>query len=60
MKKTELQKILINNGYDEDEFKDVIEEMRERILEGEDADEVLYEYGLEPDYIMDIVDGQNY
>jgi len=39
-----------------DEAKEVIEEMRIRVLdENEDPEEVLYEYGLEPDYIHDLI-----
>lgn len=37
------------------EADEAIEEMTERVLEGEDPEEVLYEYGLEPDYIFDII-----
>lgn len=32
-----------------------VEEMRSRVWEGEDPEELLWEEGLEPDYIMDLV-----
>ena len=30
-------------------------DMRERVMQGEDPEEILYEIGLEPDYILDII-----
>jgi hypothetical protein len=36
-------------------FAELIE-MKERMLEGEDPEEILYEYGLEPDYVFDLLD----
>jgi len=38
-----------------EEALDRIREMKERIREGEDPEEVLYEEGLEPDYIFDLI-----
>lgn len=52
---SELQIAPINNGYDSDEALDVINEMREAVLNGEDPEELLYDEGLEPDYVMDIL-----
>ena len=46
---------LINQDYSEAEAIEIISEMRERLYEGEDPEEILYEYGLEPDYIFDIM-----
>lgn len=38
------------------EADDAIAEARERVLEGEDPEEVLMEeFGLEPDYILDLL-----
>ena len=37
------------------EADEAIDEMRDQIMEGEDPEEVLYEMGLEPDYIFDII-----
>jgi hypothetical protein len=55
MQRTKLYKALISQGNDVDETIDIMEEMRERVLDGENPDEVLYEFGLEPDYVMDIL-----
>jgi hypothetical protein len=32
----------------------MVKEMRKRVKEGEDPEEILWEYGFEPDYIFDI------
>jgi len=32
-----------------------IAEMKERVLDGEDPEEILYEIGLEPDYVIDLL-----
>lgn len=51
-----LLQALINNDYSPTEAKELIVEMRNRVLnDGEDPDEVLYEHGLEPDYVMDLL-----
>jgi len=51
-----LLKALINNDYSKEEALEIINEMRERVLtEGENPDDVLYEHGLEPDYVMDLL-----
>ena len=39
------------------EAREIIAEMRERVADGEDPEDVLYEYRLEPDYVFDILDG---
>jgi len=47
---------LIANDYSREEALEEISSMRERILnEGENPDDILYEYGLEPDYVMDLL-----
>jgi len=33
-----------------------IEEMKERVMEGENPEEVLEDFGLESDYIFDLLD----
>lgn len=38
------------------EADEIIEEMRERVAEGDDPEDVLYEHGLEPDYVFDLLD----
>ena len=37
------------------EADEAIEEMKELILDGEDPEDLLYDYGLEPDYIFDLI-----
>lgn len=53
----ELVKILMNrDGLSAKEAQEEIGYARERILSGEDAQDVLQEeFGLEPDYIYDII-----
>lgn len=48
----------IMNGHDvsKDEANEIIEEMKVRVHDDhEDPEEVLYDYGLEPDYIHDLL-----
>jgi hypothetical protein len=37
------------------EALDLISEMQQAVLEGENPEELLYDIGLEPDYIFDIL-----
>ena len=47
---------LLADDYSREEALEEIAGMRERVLsDGENPDDVLYEYGLEPDYIMDLL-----
>jgi len=39
----------------QEEAEEVIQEMKERVREGEDPEEVLFDEGFEPDYIFDIL-----
>jgi len=52
----DLKQALIN-GQDMSatEADEAIAEMREQILEGENPEEVLFDIGLEPDYIFDLI-----
>ncbi|KKK66198.1 hypothetical protein LCGC14_2966530 [marine sediment metagenome] len=53
---TELKKVLMKRDeMTEEEADEYIEEMQERIFEGESPDEVLRNIGLEPDYIFDLI-----
>lgn len=54
---TEVEKILIErDGMSKEEAHVLLQEARERVLEGEDPEEVLREeFGLEPDYIFDLI-----
>lgn len=42
-------------GLTEQEAKHSIKEMKLMVLEGEDPEEVLFENGLEPDYLFEIL-----
>lgn len=37
------------------EAMELVEEMRQRVYEGENPEDVLYGEGLEPDYIFDLI-----
>ena len=52
-----LVQALINNESAEtiQEAHQIVNEMRNRVLDGEDPDDVLGDYGLEPDYVFDII-----
>ena len=54
---TTLEKVLIvRDQLTIAEAKEIIDEMKERVLEGENPDDLLYEIGLEPDYVFDLLD----
>ena len=54
--KCELVKIFMErDGMTEQEAKEYVADMRERVWEGENPEDVLYDEGLEPDYIMDLI-----
>lgn len=53
---SELLSALTESGdYDLTEAKEILKEMRARVREGEDPEEVLYDEGLEPDYVLDLL-----
>jgi hypothetical protein len=53
---TDLKKVLMSRDKMSSEQADQeIKEMRNRVLEGEDPEEILLEIGLEPDYIFDLL-----
>ena len=55
---TELVRVLMNrDGISRKEAQDIRKEMMQRVWDGEDPEEVLYEEGLEPDYVFDILPG---
>lgn len=43
------------DGMSEPEARDLLTDMRAQVEDGEDPEEVLYEHGLEPDYIFDLL-----
>jgi len=48
--------LMRRDGLNLNEATDVVEELAERLRAGADPEELLYEIGLEPDYIFDLVD----
>lgn len=53
---TELARIfMMRDHMSRSEAAAKVEEMRSLVWEGEDPEELLWEEGLEPDYIMDLV-----
>lgn len=53
---TLLQALMNSQDIDESSANDIIKGMAERMLQGEDPEELLSEEGLEPDYVMDLLD----
>jgi len=49
---------LMNNGSAEtrEEAIKIVEEMKESVYDGADPEILLEDYGLEPDYVFDILD----
>lgn len=57
MKTTDqLYKALEMQGNDVQNIIEILEDMSLSILDGEDPEEVLYSYGLESDYVLELVD----
>lgn len=51
-----LQAIMNREGCSKSEAKEIIAEMREAFNEVADPEDVLFEYGLEPDYVFDLIE----
>jgi len=52
----DLEKVLTErDGLTQEEADEQIAEMRKRMLEGENPEELLWEVGLESDYIFDLL-----
>lgn len=51
-----LEVFKVRDGMTEAEALFEIEDMKGRVLEGENPEDVLYEYGLEPDYVLDLLE----
>lgn len=47
--------LMSGQGLTEQEAKHSIKEMKIMVMEGEDPEEVLFENGLEPDYLFEIL-----
>lgn len=53
---TDVELILIRrDNIPRDEARQILKDLRERVVDGEDPEELLHEIGLEPDYIWDIL-----
>lgn len=54
---TTIERTLIQrDGYSRTEAREALQEARERVTNGEDPEEILYEeFGLEPDFIFDLI-----
>lgn len=52
---TDLFKALIRQGNSYGEANDIFKEMIDRTEDGEDPEEILYEFGLEPDYVFELI-----
>ena len=51
-----LEVLMRRDGLDRDEAQDIIGEARDLVKNGADPEEILhYEFGLEPDYIFDLL-----
>ena len=52
----DIERVLMRrDGLTADEAREQVEEMHQDILNGADPEELLYDIGLEPDYIFDIL-----
>ena len=48
--------LMERDGYTFEEAKEMVEDARQRVFEGENPEEILeYDFGLEPDYIFDLI-----
>jgi len=55
-KETQLHRALMSgHNLNFEEAHELVVEMRLRVEDGEDPEEVLYEEGLEPDYVFDLM-----
>ena len=53
-----LKEVLMRrDGLSPGEADELIKESRTAVLNGEDPEEVLYDLGLEPDYVFDLLKG---
>jgi hypothetical protein len=50
-----LKEALVNQGNSFSEADDIISSMAEDVSNGADPEECLEEYGLEPDYVFDLL-----
>ncbi|MHB8483705.1 MAG: hypothetical protein ACYDBV_13410 [Nitrospiria bacterium] len=50
------QTLIDRDELTEEQARQQVQDMVHRVLNGEDPEEVLYEIGLEPDYVIDLLD----
>jgi hypothetical protein len=56
MKLTDLHKVFMSRDeLTAEEADNLIKEMKDRVISGEDPEEILHEEGLEPDYVFDLL-----
>lgn len=55
MAETLKQVLMRRDDMSDEEASALISEMTERVWDGENPEEVLYEIGLEPDYVFDLM-----
>ena len=49
--------LMVRDGMTSQEADDAITEAKERVVEGEDPEQILHDdFGLEPDYIFELLD----
>lgn len=53
---SDLLNVLIKMEGSVEDAKNALKTMIEDVNDGADPEEVLYEYGLEPDYVMDLIE----
>lgn len=53
--KSLLETIMETDDLSKEDAQEIINDMNERMHEGEDPEELLYEIGLEPDYVLDLL-----
>ncbi len=51
-----IKTLIKRDGLSPDEALEIIQDLRDRFEEGENPEELLYEIGLEPDYIFDLME----
>ncbi len=51
-----LNALMSSQDLTKEEATQIIKEMRIRTFNGENPEELLYEQGLEPDYVFDLID----
>ena len=48
--------LMVRDNLSDEEATKRIEEMKEKVAKGEDPEDILYDEGLEPDYVFDILE----